>query len=77
VFQAKDVDAEVVRCSAFAMKDMDAAPTAEVVLGPARVPLIERSRCSGMTAAGFPDNRRLVKASTWNIVVRNGVVLGV
>jgi hypothetical protein len=29
----------------------------------------------GITAAGFPANRRLVNASTWNIGVRMGKVL--
>jgi hypothetical protein len=29
----------------------------------------------GMTAAGFPAKRRVVKASTWNIGVRTGISL--
>jgi hypothetical protein len=54
---AKDVDAEVARGGAFPMKDIDAAPTTEVALGPARVPLIERQQVFTFEPAGAGKHR--------------------
>jgi hypothetical protein len=39
------------------MKDIDAAPTTEVALGPARVPLIERQQVFTFEPAGAGKHR--------------------